>query len=37
MSVGKEKLEYGASVQQGDNMAPPLFLFVMQAAIEVKT
>jgi len=36
MSVGKEKrkVEYGAGIQQDDNMAPPLFLFPMQAAIE---
>ena len=30
----REEVEYGAGVQQGDNMAPPLFLLVMQAAIE---
>ena len=30
----KRKVEYGASVQQGDSMVPPLFLLVMQGAIE---
>ena len=36
MTVGKEKwkVEYGARVQQGNNMVPSLFLFGMQAAIE---
>jgi len=36
MTVGKEseQVSYGAGVQQGDNMAPLLFLLVMQAAIE---
>jgi len=34
LSAGKEKehVKYGAGVQQGDNMAPPLFLFIIQAA-----
>ena len=36
LQVGKEKrnIEYGTGVQQGDNMAPVLFLFIMQAAFE---
>ena len=36
LSVGKEKeyVKYGAGVQQGNNMVPPLFLFVIQAAFE---
>ena len=36
LQVGKEEREikYGTGVQQGDNMAPVLFLFIMQAAYE---
>ena len=36
LSVAKEKeyVKYGAGVQQGNNMAPPLFLFIIQAAFE---
>ena len=36
LSVGKEKecIKYGAGVQQGRNMAPTLFLFIIQAAFK---
>ena len=33
----KEKDNYNTGVQQGDNMAPILFLFVMQAATDLIT
>ena len=34
LQLGKEEREikYGTGVQQGDNVAPVLFLFIMQAA-----
>jgi len=37
LQVGKDEREikYGTGVQQGDNMAPILFLFRMQAAYEM--
>jgi len=37
IQVEKEEREikYGTGVQQGDNMAPILFLFIMQAAYEM--
>ena len=36
LEIGKEKceIEYSTGVQQGDNMAPVLFLYVIQAAME---
>ena len=36
LEIGKEKyeIEYNTGVQQGDNMVPILFLYVMQAAME---
>ena len=36
LEMGKEKceIEYNTGVQQGDNMAPILFLYVIQAGME---
>ena len=34
VSKGKESIEYGARVLQGNNMAPTLFLFIMQATTD---
>jgi len=36
LSIGKadKEIDYETGVQQGDNMAPTLFLFMMQAIME---
>ena len=30
----KKQVEYTMGIQQGDNMSPPLFIYVMRAAME---